>query len=257
MNGGLLNPDTICYLNAFLQCIRIINSVDKGNVSNTSLISLLKSMDLQGVSDPVPFAMTLPVPFRPGYGQQDVLELMNVFFSSTSPLMLPSVSIAVQRRTVCGLCMTTSEIMSNDPFISMTPLAKTVTHLIQMASAATPAIGWKCPHCGQAEATTNEVFRPQGNFVLLHLKRFVSTHGPKGFRALKIIDPVTVTREITISNVAFSLEAVVLHIGDMVGGHYVTDVLARRLCYDDHKVYTIPASRPALATPVLLLYRRL
>ena len=84
----------------------------------------------------------------------------------------------------------------------------------------------------------------------------MTVQGPRGYRAFKNIDPVVITRDVVVGDVGFSLRAVVLHSGDMSGGHYVTDVLAQRLCYDDAAIYGIPPSRPALATPVLLLYER-
>ena len=257
MYGGLRNPGTLCYLNAFIQIVRIMHAKDKHNVTNaSSLHALLISMDIETVSDPVPFAMTLPVPFRPGSGQQDILELMTFFFAAASPITASSVSLAVQRRTQCLTCLTFSIYDGVESFISMSPITFTVERLLALASAPTPAIGYKCTQCHAIDATTTEVFHPTGNFFLFHIKRFQTVLGPRGFRALKNIDPVVITRDVVLGDIPFTLEAVVLHDGDMSGGHYITDVLASRLCFDDSSIYAIPRTRSALATPILLLYRR-
>ena len=213
-------------------------------------------MDLEKVCDPVPFALTLPPPFRPGHGQQDIFELMVHFFSSASPITGSSLALSVKRTTDCGTCKSSSPHTAIESFISMSPIAFSISQLLYLASASTPALDYKCSQCGATDATTTETFTPTGNFFLFHLKRFLTVKGPHGFRALKNIDPVAITRDVFVGGAPFSLQAVVLHIGDMNGGHYVTDVLTVRRCYDDASIYPIPASRTALATPVLLLYQR-
>ena len=256
MFGGLQNPGSLCYLNAFIQILRIVSAKNKQKVQPPTLQQLLQNMDIERVCDPVPFAFTLPPPFRPGFGQQDILELMVHFFSTASPLTGSSLALSVMRTTDCSTCMSSSPHTTTESFISMSPIALTITQLLALASASTPALGYKCSQCGASDATTTEAFTPTGNFFLFHIKRFQTVQGPRGFRALKNINPVVINRDVFIAEAKFSLEAVVLHIGDMSGGHYVTDVLNSRLCYDDASIYPIPASRPALATPVLLLYRR-
>ena len=254
MYGGLQNPSTMCYLNAFVQILRVMHR--HKNISHSSkLCTLLTNMEFLKLSDPVPFTLTLSPLFHPESGQQDVLELMTHFFA-TSPITALNVALAVERRTHCAVCATSSVHFATEALLSMTPIAFSVEKLLALASAPTPAIGYKCTHCHATDATTTESFKPTGDFVLFHIKRFQTVQGHRGYRALKNIDPVAVTRDVVVGGTPFSLQAVVLHIGDMSGGHYVTDVLASRLCYDDSSIYAIPASRPALATPVLLLYQR-
>ena len=141
MNGGLENLGTLCYLNSFLQLLRIVNAAGQFTLSS-QLELLLASMDLNQVSDPVPFSMTLPIPFRPGYGQQDVFELMLSYLSSASASMQSSVAISVERCTLRSVCRETSTCVATDFFIFMTPLASTITQLLTLATSSSPTIGW-------------------------------------------------------------------------------------------------------------------
>ena len=103
MYGGLQNPSTMCYLNAFVQILRVMHR--HKNISHSSkLCTLLTNMEFLKLSDPVPFTLTLTPLFHPESGQQDVLELMTHFFCDISHHGIERRTHRRAPHTLCRLC---------------------------------------------------------------------------------------------------------------------------------------------------------
>ena len=160
--------------------------------------------------------------------------------------------------TTCNGCGATSSITSGDFFISLSPTDKDSTIDAAIASAQVPRDFERvCPTCAYESSAQLTTFQPS-HVLLLQIKRFI--FDPLTLTSKKLYGVIRVTHELTFAGVPFRLRAVVLHLGDIHGGHYVCDVLdstGERISINDSIVGAIPTSCPSNVTPYVLMYVRL
>ena len=267
---GLRNLSNLCYLNAIIQCLKVLDSRNwvsvNAAVAGTSVrtstvweeyLRLIDRMKTGRKSICAPYdlrnAIAKAYPRFDTKVQQDAHELAMMLLESLSAEHAQdwggkgwedSTLGELCSTTTCTVCKTSSKKKETFNILSleMSPGSEveSITECLMEFEKEESLLkeegeGWNCPTCGRCESAVKQlVVQREPKDLILHLKRFGFKSGGR-----KLSKEILVQLSIELRATKYKLRGIVHHSGKtLLSGHYIAEVRNGNewSIYDDQSV---------------------
>ena len=265
---GIRNLGDTCYLNVSLQIFLACHTTRHYIESATTTMALMaklfrhiSSVPMNSVISPHEFIYSsLSSVFHPCEGQHDVPEFLLYLLNSivVDDYVRSLFQHVLSVTTTCDECRKTSLITTKDFLCAVATTSKHATIQDAITSAQLPhTFERMCDSCTGTSSTQRTRICPS-QVLLVHIKRFAFDSDTR--TTSKLYGTIRISHTLTFADVSYQLRLVVLHVGDVHGGHYICDILdstGDRISIDDSRTGEIPLARALNVTPYVLMYVRL